>query len=79
MFAGCTALKTITIDPDHWITGAGINLVDTAMTASDLVYFFNQLPTISTSRTIKIGSTKMASLTTAEKKIAQDKGWSLSS
>ena len=74
MFQQCPRLSSI-------IVGAGwqrgFDASQTALTHDGIVALFDSLPTISTSQTITLGSTKLGYLSAAEKAIATDKGWTL--
>ena len=75
-FNGCTALETITGNPNFKVS------VDfspcTKLTHDSLMVVINGLQTIATSKTLTLGTTNLAKLSDAEKKVATDKGWTLS-
>lgn len=49
----------------------------TKLTVDSMVSMFNALATITTTKTLQLGSTNLSKLTTEQKKIATDKGWTL--
>ena len=49
----------------------------TKFTEAALVEILNNLATVTTTTTLKMGATNLAKLTDADKKIATDKGWTL--
>ena len=59
----------------NWVVGVDIS--QTGLLHDALIEFFNDLPSISTSQTITIGSNKMALLSEEEIAIATAKGWTL--
>ena len=73
MFDSCSKLKSLKLN------GLKIDFdisASTQFTANDLVILFNSLGTTS-SGTITMGSTNLKKLTSAQKAIATNKGWSL--
>ena len=73
-FNGCTSLKSILM------TGMKVNFDISASTQfeeSDLVTILNNLATVTSTKTLTMGSTNLAKLTDAEKAIATNKGWTL--
>lgn len=74
-FNNCTALKTITGNPNFKVSlslGTSKNL-----THDSIMVIINGLQTVTTTQTLTLGSTNLAKLTEADKKIATDKGWTL--
>lgn len=74
MFNKCYKLKSILM------TGMKVNFDISASTQfeeSDLVTILNNLATVTTTQTLKMGSTNLAKLTEEEKAIATNKGWTL--
>ncbi len=73
MFDNCYKLKEI-----H-MTGMKVafNITPTALEHDAIVEVLNNLATVTSSPTLTMGSTKLALLSDAEKKIATDKGWTL--
>ena len=73
-FTGCTALKTITGNPNFKVS---FSLSDsTELTHDSLMVVINGLQTV-TGQTLTLGTTNLAKLTDEEKKVATDKGWTL--
>ena len=74
-FYRCESLTTITGNPNFKAT------VDISpcikLTHDSLMVVINGLQTVTTTQTLTLGSTNLAKLTEAEKKIATDKGWTL--
>ena len=73
MFNSCSKLKSLKLN------GLKVDFdisASTQFTANDLVILFNSLGTTS-SGTITMGSTNLKKLTSAQKAIATNKGWSL--
>ena len=74
-FYYCTSLTTITGNPNFKAT------VDISpcikLTHDSLMVVINGLQTVTTTQTLTLGSTNLAKLTEADKKIATDKGWTL--
>ena len=74
-FYNCTALTTITGNPNF---KASLNMSTCSkLTHDSLMVVINGLQTVTTSQTLTLGSTNLAKLTEADKKIATDKGWTL--
>lgn len=74
-FYKCTALKTITGNPNFKVS---LNLsYSENLTHDSLMVVINGLQTVTTTQTLTLGSTNLAKLTEADKKIATDKGWTL--
>ena len=74
MFKNCSSLTTI-----H-MTGMKVSFdisASTKFTRETLVEILNNLATVSSTRTLTMGSTNLAKLTDEDKKIATDKGWTL--
>lgn len=74
IFAGCSSLKSILM------TNIGVNLDISASTLferADLVTILNNLKTVTTTKTLKMGATNLAKLTDEDKAIATNKGWTL--
>ena len=73
-FKGCTSLKSILM------TGMKASFDISASTQfeeSDLVTILNNLATVTSTKTLTMGSTNLAKLTDEEKAIATNKGWTL--
>ena len=74
-FYYCTGLTTITGNPNFKVN------VDfsssTKLTHDSIMVVINGLQTVTSTQTLKLGSTNLAKLTEADKKIATDKGWTL--
>lgn len=74
IFYKCTALKTITGNPNFKVS---LNLsYSENLTHDSLMVVINGLQTV-TMQTLTLGSTNLTKLTDADKKIATDKGWTL--
>ena len=74
MFKSCSALEEVHI---HNL-GTNLNLSDcTKLTHDCLVELINNLQTVTSTKTLTLGSTNLAKLTDAEKQVATDKGWTL--
>ena len=74
-FTNCTALKTITGNPNFKVSlslSACKNL-----THDSIMVVINGLQTVTEAQTLTLGSENLAKLTEADKKIATDKGWTL--
>lgn len=74
IFTGCRNLKSILM------TNIGTNLDISASTRferEDLVLILNNLKTVTTTKTLKMGATNLARLTDEDKLIATNKGWTL--
>lgn len=73
-FSGCTSLKSILM------TGMKVSFdihYSTQFETDDLVTILNNLATVTTSQTLRMGATNLAKLSDEQKKIATDKGWTL--
>lgn len=73
-FVYCTNLKSILM------TGMKVSFDISASTKferADLVTILNNLATVTTTRTLKMGATNLAKLTEEDKAIATNKGWTL--
>ena len=74
-FTNCTALKTITGNPNFKVS---LSMSPCSkLTHDSLMVVINGLQTVTTTQTLTLGSTNLAKLTDAEKQIATDKGWTL--
>ena len=74
MFSGCSSLKSILM------TGMKVSFdisSSTQFEESDLVTILNNLATVTTTQTLKMGATNLAKLTDEDKAIATNKGWTL--
>ena len=74
IFASCYSLKSILM------TNIGVSLDISASTLferEDLVLILNNLKTVTTTKTLRMGATNLAKLTDSDKAIATDKGWTL--
>ena len=74
-FTNCTALKTITGNPNFKVSlslGSSKNL-----THDSIMVVINGLQTVTTTQTLTLGTDNLAKLTEADKQIATDKGWTL--
>ena len=74
MFSNCTSLKSILM------TGMKVSFSISSSTQfeeSDLVTILNNLATVTSTKTLTMGSTNLAKLTDEEKAIATNKGWTL--
>lgn len=74
IFENCINLKSILM------TGMKVNFSISASTKfeeSDLVTILNNLATVTSTKTLTMGSTNLAKLTDEEKAIATNKGWTL--
>ena len=74
MFGGCTSLKSILM---HGMKVSFDIHASTQFEESDLVTILNNLATVTSTRTLTMGSTNLAKLTDEEKAIATNKGWTL--
>ncbi len=73
-FEGCSALEEVHI---HNL-GRNLSLSDSPNITHDcLVELINNLQTVTSTKTLTLGSTNLAKLTDAEKQVATDKGWTL--
>ena len=74
-FTQCTKLTNITGNPNFKVS---FSLSDsTQLTHDRLMVVINGLQTVTSTQTLTLGSTNLAKLTEADKKIATDKGWTL--
>lgn len=74
MFVGCRNLKSILM------INIGVSLDisgSTKFERADLVTILNNLKTVTTTKTLKMGATNLARLTDEDKLIATNKGWTL--
>ena len=74
IFASCSSLKSILM------TNIGVSFDISASTLfdrEDLVLILNNLKTVTTTKTLRMGSTNLARLTDEDKLIATNKGWTL--
>ena len=74
IFASCYSLKSILM------TNIGVSLDISASTLferADLVTILNNLKTVTTTKTLRMGATNLAKLTDEDKAIATNKGWTL--
>ena len=74
MFSGCSSLKSILM------TGIKVSFdisYSTKFEESDLVTILNNLATLKSTESLKMGATNLAKLTDDEKSIATNKGWTL--
>ena len=73
-FSGCTALTDISGSPNFKVS---LSLSDCKnLTHDSVIVVINGLQTV-TGQTLTLGSTNLAKLSDAEKKMASDKGWTL--
>ena len=74
MFYGCSALEEVHI---HNL-GRNLSLSDSPKLTHDcLVELINNLQTVTSTKTLTLGSTNLAKLTDEEKQVATNKGWTL--
>ena len=74
-FNNCTALKTITGNPNFKVS---LNLSPCSkLTHDSIMVVINGLQTVTEAQTLTLGSENLAKLTDEEKQIATDKGWTL--
>lgn len=74
IFASCSSLKSVLM------TNIGVSLDISASTLferTDLVTILNNLKTVTSTKTLKMGATNLAKLTDEDKLIATNKGWTL--
>ena len=74
IFASCSSLKSILM------TNIGVSLDISASTKferEDLLVILNNLKTVTSTKTLKMGATNLAKLTDEDKLIATNKGWTL--
>ena len=75
-FQACLSLVNITGNPNFKTTFDISNSRN--LTHDSLMVLINGLQTVTTAQTLKLGTTNLAKLTDDEKKVATDKGWTLS-
>ena len=75
MFSNCSNLESIHM---HGMKVSFDIHASTKFTREALVEILNNLATVTTSKTLYMGSTNLAKLTDADKAIATGKGWRLS-
>ena len=74
-FSACFSLTDVTGNPNF---KTSFSLSDCKnLTHDSLMVFINGLQTVTSKQTLTLGSTNLAKLTEADKKIATDKGWTL--
>ena len=74
-FYNCSSLKTITGNPNFKVS---LKLSPCPnLTHDSIMVVINGLQTVTSKQTLTLGSTNLAKLTEADKKIATDKGWTL--
>ena len=73
MFYSCTSLTEINMIN----IGTSLDISTTALKHDALVKLISNLKTITSARTLTMGSAKLALLSDEEKKVATDKGWVL--
>ena len=74
-FIGCSALKTITGNPNFKVS---LDLSPcTNLTHDSIMVVINGLQTVTTTQNLTLGTENLAKLTDDEKKVATDKGWTL--
>ena len=74
-FTNCTALTTITGNPNFKVSLSMSTC--SKLTHDSIMVVINGLQTVTTTQKLTLGSTNLAKLTEADKKIATDKGWTL--
>lgn len=74
-FSYCSALKTITGNPNFKVSLS--MSACSKLTHDSIMVVINGLQTVTTTQKLTLGSTNLAKLTEADKKIATDKGWTL--
>lgn len=72
MFSGCSSLSSL-----RFPSSKSFDIHETALAHDALVVLLGDLKTVTSTQTLTMGSTKLALLSDAEKKIATDKGWTL--
>ena len=74
MFSGCSSLETI-----HMLNiGASLDIhYSTKFTREALLEIIGNLKTVTSTKTLKMGSTNLAKLTDEDKTVATNKGWTL--
>lgn len=74
-FRGCSSLKNINGGIEAKVS---VDLSPcTKLTHGSLMNVINSIQTVTTAQTLTLGTTNLAKLTDAEKKVATDKGWTL--
>lgn len=73
-FTNCISLQNITIEGT---IGNNFDIHFSPLTHESLMSIINHLGTVTTTKTLTLGSTNLAKLTDAEKAIATEKGWTL--
>lgn len=74
MFANCRNIKSILMTN----IGADLDIhYSTQFEREDLLVILNNLKTVTTTKTLKMGATNLAKLTDEDKLIATNKGWTL--
>ena len=74
-YTNCTSLTNITGNPNYSVS---VNFTAAQnLTHDSLMVIINGLQTVTSKQTLTLGSTNLAKLTEADKKIATDKGWTL--
>ena len=74
-FARCTGLTTITGNPNFKVS-LSMSACN-KLTHDSIMVVINGLQTVTETQTLTLGTTNLAKLTEADKKIATDKGWTL--
>ena len=74
-FRNCISLTTITGNPNFKVSFSLSTCNN--LTHDSLMVIINGLQTVTSTQTLTLGSTNLAKLTEADKKIATDKGWTL--
>ena len=74
-YTKCTSLTNITGNPNYRVS-VSFNTAQN-LTHDSLMVVINGLQTVTSKQTLTLGSTNLAKLTEADKKIATDKGWTL--
>ena len=74
-FYNCSQLTNITGNPNFKVSLSLQN--SPKLTHDSIMVVVNGLQTVTSKQTLKLGSTNLAKLTEADKKIATDKGWTL--
>ena len=72
MFSHCNALTSL-----RFPSNKSFDISSTKLVHDGLVVLLNDLKSVTTTQTLKMGSSKLAFLSKAEKKIATNKGWTL--
>ena len=74
-FQACSALTNITGNPNFKVSLVLSYCPN--LTHDSIMVVINGLQTVTSTQTLTLGSTNLAKLTEADKKIATDKGWTL--